>query len=88
MPSRESGNSASMASAKCSGRPCTARPAFKPALQGLSIGASRARLLERPQMTNAYFLYHSIGMYRGKDGDLAAAMTGFADVWGRADDGQ
>ncbi len=39
-------------------------------------------------MTDAYFLYHSIGMYPGKATDLAAAMAGFAKVWGRADDGQ
>lgn len=39
-------------------------------------------------MTNAYFLYHSIGMYPGKSSDLAAAMTGFAKAWGRPDDGQ
>jgi selenocysteine lyase/cysteine desulfurase len=35
-----------------------------------------------------YFLYHSIGQYPGKARDLAAAMAGFADAWGRADDGQ
>lgn len=39
-------------------------------------------------MTDAYFLYHSIGMYPGKAADLAAAMTEFAGVWGRADDSQ
>jgi kynureninase len=37
---------------------------------------------------SGYFLYHSIGQYPGKDRDLAAAMAGFAQVWGRADDGQ
>jgi kynureninase len=37
---------------------------------------------------SGYFLYHSIGQYPGKDRDLAAAMAGFARVWGRADDGQ
>jgi hypothetical protein len=36
----------------------------------------------------AYFLYHSIGMYPGKDADLARALTEFAAVWGRADDSQ
>ncbi|MFN0114722.1 MAG: aminotransferase class V-fold PLP-dependent enzyme [Paracoccaceae bacterium] len=39
-------------------------------------------------MSDSYFLYHSIGMYPGKDRDLAAAMAGFAAVWGRPDDGQ
>jgi len=37
---------------------------------------------------SGYFLYHSIGQYPGKDRDLATAMAGFAQVWGRADDGQ
>lgn len=36
----------------------------------------------------SYFLYHSIGMYPGKSADLAAAMTRFAEVWGRPDDSQ
>lgn len=36
----------------------------------------------------AYFLYHSIGVYPGKARDLAAAMAEFAQVWGSADDGQ
>jgi kynureninase len=39
-------------------------------------------------MSDAYFLYHSIGMYPGKDQDLAQAMTDFAQVWGRPDDAQ
>ncbi len=39
-------------------------------------------------MTDAYFLYHSIGMYPGKEADLARALTEFATVWGRADDSQ
>ena len=37
---------------------------------------------------SGYLLYHSIGQYPGKAEDLAAAMAGFADVWGRPDDGQ
>ncbi len=37
---------------------------------------------------SGYFLYHSIGQYPGKAADLAAAMTAFGQVWGRADDGQ
>ena len=36
----------------------------------------------------AYFLYHSIGMYPGKGADLAAAMAEFAARWAAADDGQ
>ena len=39
-------------------------------------------------MQDAYFLYHSIGMYPGKDADLARALTSFATVWGRPDDSQ
>jgi kynureninase len=39
-------------------------------------------------MSDAYFLYHSIGMYPGKATGLAEAMTGFAEVWGSADDSQ
>ena len=39
-------------------------------------------------MQDAYFLYHSIGMYPGKDADLARALTGFATIWGRPDDSQ
>lgn len=39
-------------------------------------------------MQDAYFLYHSIGMYPGKDADLSRALAEFATVWGRADDSQ
>ena len=39
-------------------------------------------------MSDAYFLYHSIGMYPGKSDDLAHALTDFATVWGRPDDAQ
>lgn len=39
-------------------------------------------------MSDAYFLYHSIGMYPGKARDLAAAMAGFAVTWGTPDDAQ
>ncbi len=39
-------------------------------------------------MSESYFLYHSIGQYPGKAGDLAAAMAEFAVVWGTGDDGQ
>ena len=39
-------------------------------------------------MQDAYFLYHSIGMYPGKDADIARAMAEFGTIWGRADDSQ
>ena len=39
-------------------------------------------------MSDAYFLYHSIGQYPGKARDLAVAMAEFAGVWGAGDDGQ
>ena len=39
-------------------------------------------------MSDAYFLYHSIGMYPGKARDIAAAMTDFAVTWGTPDDAQ
>lgn len=39
-------------------------------------------------MQNAYFLYHSIGIYPGKEAGLAQAMGAFAKVWGAADDAQ
>lgn len=39
-------------------------------------------------MSNAYFLYHSIGMYPGKARDIAAAMADFAVTWGTPDDAQ
>lgn len=39
-------------------------------------------------MSDAYFLYHSIGMYPGKEADLARALTDFAQVWAGHDDSQ
>lgn len=39
-------------------------------------------------MQDAYFLYHSIGQYPGKEADLSAAMADFAKVWAAADDRQ
>jgi kynureninase len=39
-------------------------------------------------MSDAYFLYHSIGMYPGKARDIAAAMADFAVAWGTPDDAQ
>ena len=36
----------------------------------------------------AYFLYHSIGLYPGKAGEMAAALSDFASHWGAMDDGQ
>jgi len=35
-----------------------------------------------------YFLYHSIGMYPGKEEDLASAMAEYAAAWSAPDDGQ
>ena len=40
----------------------------------------------RCDMSETYFLYHSIGMYPGKARDLAGAMAEFAFVWGKPDD--
>ncbi len=39
-------------------------------------------------MSDAYFLYHSIGMYPGKTADQTRALTEFANIWGRPDDAQ
>jgi kynureninase len=39
-------------------------------------------------MSEAYFLYHSIGQYPGKARDLAGAMAEFSVVWSAGDDGQ
>jgi kynureninase len=39
-------------------------------------------------MSDAYFLYHSIGMYPGKTADQTRALTEFAEIWGRPDDTQ
>jgi len=39
-------------------------------------------------MSDAYFLYHSIGMYPGKTEDMARALGDFAQVWGQPDDAQ
>lgn len=39
-------------------------------------------------MQESYFLYHSIGMYPGKEADLARALADFAAVWGKPDDSQ
>lgn len=35
-----------------------------------------------------YFLYHSIGMYPGKEEDLATAMSEFAEIWSAPNDRQ
>ena len=42
----------------------------------------------RQPIPEGYFLYHSIGMYPGKETDLAAAMTEFAQIWGASNDKQ
>ena len=39
-------------------------------------------------MSDAYFLYHSIGMYPGKTADQTRALAEFATIWGRPDDAQ
>ena len=36
----------------------------------------------------AYFLYHSIGMYPGKEEDLTRAMDEFAEIWSAPNDKQ
>ena len=43
-----------------------------------------------PTNTNhsGYFLYHSIGMYPGKEEDLSAAMADFAEIWAAPNDKQ
>ncbi len=38
--------------------------------------------------SSGYFLYHSIGMYPGKERELAAAMDAFAEIWSAPDDKQ
>ena len=35
-----------------------------------------------------YFLYHSIGLYPGKEADIAAAMAEFSAIWSAPDDKQ
>ena len=37
---------------------------------------------------SGYFLYHSIGMYPGKEDDLKTAMSEFSEVWSAANDKQ
>ena len=37
---------------------------------------------------DAYFLYHALGQYPGKDEDMATAMTAFAEVWAAPNDAQ
>lgn len=39
-------------------------------------------------MEDAYFLYHSIGLYPGKATDLTSAMTAFSQVWAAPNDAQ
>lgn len=35
-----------------------------------------------------YFLYHSIGLYPGKDREMAQALAAFSAIWGTLDDAQ
>ena len=37
---------------------------------------------------SGYFLYHSIGMYPGKEEELSSAMAEFAEVWSAPNDKQ
>ena len=37
---------------------------------------------------SGYFLYHSIGMFPGKDARIAEALAGIATLWGTPDDAQ
>ena len=39
-------------------------------------------------MDDAYFLYHSIGQYPGKDAEMAKALASFASDWSQLDDSQ
>ena len=53
---------------------------------------SRAPSPQPAMLTNTnhagYFLYHSIGMYPGKEEGVAAAMAEFAEVWSAPNDKQ
>lgn len=44
--------------------------------------------MRRNENGAGYFLYHSIGIYPGKEEDLARAMAEYAAVWAAPDDGQ
>jgi kynurenine formamidase/selenocysteine lyase/cysteine desulfurase len=44
--------------------------------------------MQRNSREGGYFLYHSIGIYPGKEADLAAAMAEFSQVWSAPDDKQ
>ena len=44
--------------------------------------------MNRNTTEGGYFLYHSIGIYPGKEEDLAQAMTEFSEVWSAPNDKQ
>jgi len=44
--------------------------------------------MRRNTKAAGYFLYHSIGIYPGKDEDMARAMAEFAAIWAAPDDRQ
>ncbi|MGL4237031.1 aminotransferase class V-fold PLP-dependent enzyme [Tabrizicola sp.] len=44
--------------------------------------------MQRNTTEGGYFLYHSIGIYPGKEEDLADAMAEFAEVWASPNDKQ
>ena len=44
--------------------------------------------MSRNTTDGGYFLYHSIGIYPGKEQDLARAMAEFSDVWSAPNDRQ
>ena len=41
-----------------------------------------------PANPDGYFLYHSIGMYPGKEAELAAAMAEFSRIYAAPNDKQ
>jgi kynurenine formamidase/selenocysteine lyase/cysteine desulfurase len=44
--------------------------------------------MQRNSTHGGYFLYHSIGIYPGKEDDLSRAMAEFSEVWAAPDDKQ
>ena len=44
--------------------------------------------MTRNTTEGGYFLYHSIGIYPGKEDDLSRAMAEFADIWAAPNDKQ
>ncbi len=48
----------------------------------------QGQIMLRNTDPGGYFLYHSIGLYPGKEADMAAAMADFSAVWSAPDDRQ